>query len=476
MRFRWISMLLVIALAGPVLAACAADEAAAPDSGTEATDATGAEPGVTPVEMAAEDPLGTLDIAPGEPIKIAYMLVVAGADQALGIDSRRGIELAIADKPEILGHPVELVGEDSACTAEGGQAAAQKLAADKTIAAVIGTSCSSEARAGAPIISDVGLTMVSSSNTAPDLTDPAKHVAGYLRTAHNDKVQGKVAAEFVVNELKLTKVATIHDGSPYSEGLVGAFEENFQMMGGQITAHEAVNPEDTDMRPVLTRIAATSPELLYFPVFTKAGGYIASQSKEVSGLTTVQGMMGADGLFSPDFLKAAGSAAEGMYLSSPDFSTFGSAYKDKFLPAHEAKYGEKPISAFHAHAYDAYMMIAAALEKVATQDAEGTHIGRQALRDALFATAGFQGLTGNLTCNEYGDCADPRIAVYRVTAENLAAEEVPTEKIYPMDGASDAGAMPEATEGSDTSGASDTSAATEASGASEPTAATTAAP
>jgi branched-chain amino acid transport system substrate-binding protein len=38
-------------------------------------------------------------------------------------------------------------------------------------------------------------------------------------------------------------------------------------------------------------------------------------------------------------------------------------------------------------------------------------IPRRALRDALYATSGFEGLTGTLTCNEVGDCADPAIRV-----------------------------------------------------------------
>jgi len=298
--------------------------------------------------------------------------------------------------------------------------------------AVIGTSCSSEARPGAPILSDAGFTMVSPSATAPDLTDPAKHVAGFLRTAHNDKVQGQVAAQFVAEELGLKNVATIHDGSPYAEGLVNAFTANFTEMGGAISAAEAVGPTDTDMRPVLTKIAATNPEMLYYPIFTASGGLITVQSEEIEGLGPEIKTMGADGLFSPDFLAAAGATAEGMYLSSPDFSTFGPDYAEKFLPAYEAAYGEKPTSAFHAHAYDAVNVIAAAVEAVAVENADGSlTIGRQALRDALYATTDFQGLTGNITCGENGDCADPKIAVYEITAENIAAGEVPTARIYP---------------------------------------------
>jgi branched-chain amino acid transport system substrate-binding protein len=121
--------------------------------------------------------------------------------------------------------------------------------------------------------------------------------------------------------------------------------------------------------------------------------------------------MGADGMFSPDFWEAAGDAAVGMYHSSPDFAAFGSGYQD-FLARHEAKYGEKVLAPFHAHAYDAAGIIFAAIEKVAV-DQDGTlYIGRKALRDAMLATSNFQGLTGNLTCTATGDCADPKIAVY----------------------------------------------------------------
>jgi len=335
------------------------------------------------------------------------------------------------------------VGEDTGCNAEGGQAAAQKLAADKTIVAIVGTSCSSEARVAAPILSDAGFTMISASNTGPDLTDPAKRVPGYFRTAHNDKVQGAVAAEFAYNELGIRKAATIHDGSLYADQLQQVFAARFKDLGGTITTQEAVQPTDTDMRPVLTRIAATQPEFIYYPVFTAAGGFITAQSKEVPGLENVK-LMGADGMFSPDFLTAAGEAAEGMYHSSPDFSAFGSGYAD-FLAKHEAKYGEKPLSAFHAHAYDATNIFFAAIEKVAVKDADGTlHIPRQALRDAILATANFQGLTGNLTCNESvpgqkdpGDCADPKIAVYQTNNADPAswnpgaAEDSNPKKIYP---------------------------------------------
>lgn len=384
-----------------------------------------------------KDPIGVIKVAKGQPLTIAYWFVVAGPDASLGIDTRRGVEIAIADKGgKLLGHPIKLIGEDSACNAEGGVTAATKLAANKAIVAAIGSNCSSEAVPGAPILWKAGIVTVSPSNTAPKLTaaDRGPDFDGYLRTAHNDKVQGRVAGEFARKVLKVGKAATIHDGSPYAEGLANVFAETFKKLGGAITSQEAISPTDTDMRPVLTKIAAGKPDLIYYPIFIAAGGHVTRQAREVSGLAKVK-LMGADGMFSPDFLKAAGDAAVGMYHSSPDLSpeALGPAYKT-FLDKHQKKYGEKPLAPFHPHAYDAAMMVFAAIEKVAKKDKAGnTLIGRKALRDALYATKGHKGLTGTLTCDKYGDCADPKIAVYHLESADPAKWDPGKNprKIYP---------------------------------------------
>ena len=421
-RFVPISLVLVLILA--LGAAC--QQAQGP--GQPGPSPTPAGPAFQP----PKDEIGVVEIKPGEPIVLAGALVIAGPDASLGTDSMRGIEIAIDDLGgELLGHKIELIKEDTGCNPEGGQAAATKLAANPKLVAIVGTSCSSEARVMAPVINDAGMVMVSPSNTAPDLTDPTKHVEAYLRTAHNDKVQGKVAAEFAFNFLKVKKAATIHDGSLYAEQLANVFAEEFKKLGGEVVAQEAVGPDDTDMRPVLTRIATQQPEIIYYPIFTKAGGFVTRQSKEIRGLENVK-LMGADGLFSPDFVEAAGDAAVGMYLSSPDVTAFGSGYQD-FVAKYEKKYGEKPISIFHAHAYDATMMIAEAIEKVAVEGPDGTlYIPRKALRQALYETKNFQGLTGNLTCDQNGDCADPKIAVYEiVSADTSGWPDKVVKKVYP---------------------------------------------
>lgn len=409
MNKRLLALLSLLVIASMALAACGGGATEAPAATEEAPAATEEAPAATEAAAAFEctDAIGCVDIAPGDPIHIAYALTVSGATASLGEDSKGAIEIAIADRNgEMLGHPLELTGEDTLCNAEGGQAAGTKISADATIIGVIGTNCSSEARAAMPLISQAGMVMISPSNTNPDLTDPnhPDHHVGYFRTAHNDLFQGRVAAEFAYNELGVKKAATIHDGSPYAESLQRVFAEVFVELGGEITAQEAINVGDTDMKPVLTSIASGAPELIYFPIFEPEGNLIAAQSREVAGLETVI-LMGADGLFADTFPEATGSAADGMYLSGPYVDVNNSAYGE-FLQKWADQIGGVPPSGFHAHAYDATNMLLNGIEAVAVVDADGTvHIGRQALRDYLYGLKDYAGLTGNLSCNENGDCA-----------------------------------------------------------------------
>ena len=411
-----------------VAAACTptGGETAAPTSG-EATAA--------PTEGGApvEDPLGTVEIPAGEPVHIAYWGVLSGADGTLGEDSKQGVEVALEDLGMTFkGHDIRLTQEDGLCTPEGGATAAQKLAADSTIVGLIGSSCSDETVGGIAALTAAGLTTISPSNTRPALTDPNRDAtyAGYLRTAHSDSFQGKAAAEFAYNELGLKSAATIHDGSAYAEALVGVFAEEIQKLGGTITVQEAVSKGQTDMSTVLGTVSATNPELIYMPNFVAESGFLKSQIPTVPGLENVT-TIGADGHFTPDFLKAAGNAAVGHYQTSPNFSAFGSGYQD-FLAKRLAKFGGTPLSVFHAHAYDATNILFQALEQVAVENADGSlTIPKGALRDAIYATKDFQGLTGTLSCSPSGDCGAPVIAAYQITQENVDTLTMPTTPIWP---------------------------------------------
>ena len=374
-----------------------------------------------------------ITIQDGEPITIATYGVISGPDASLGQDWLDAVRLAVQDRGgQLLGHDVEILAEDGLCTPEGGALAAQKIAANPTVVGVIGSACSDETVGGIEALTAAGKTAISPSATRPALTeaDRPEGYAGFLRTAHSDAFQGKAVAEFVRNTLELDNVATIHDGSAYAEALVEVFATEFTAIGGNITRQEAVSKGQTDMNPVLQSIAADAPQAIYYPVFVAEGGLITAAIGDVGGLEDVV-RIGSDGLFTPDFITASGPAVEGMYLSSPNFSAFQDEYAG-LLERYEELVGTGPISAFHAHGYDATNMMFAAIEAVAVDNGDGSlTIDLGLLRDAIYATTDFAGVTGTLTCSENGDCGAPLIAVYQLGADVADGAWPPTDVVFP---------------------------------------------
>ena len=188
----------------------------------------------------------------GEPVKIGFAAALSGAGlDVLGIDEQRGAELAVADKEDILGFGIELVAEDDLCSAEGGTTVANKFVADPSIVGrhrqhVLQRLAGGHGHLPAVPLHD-GLALV----TGVVLTTRGN--TSFNRVCWNDKIQGPAAAKFLRTVLRVERVATIHDGSPYGEGLVGAMADAFKALGGTVVAQEAVNVGDTDMRPLLER-------------------------------------------------------------------------------------------------------------------------------------------------------------------------------------------------------------------------------
>ncbi|MGH2722998.1 MAG: ABC transporter substrate-binding protein [Actinomycetota bacterium] len=239
---------------------------------------------------------GAVTVPADAPIQIATAQTISGATINLGQDQVDGIRVAIEDinaEGGVLGHELELAQvEDELCAAEGGQTAAQSILANPDIVAVIGTSCSGAGVPMADALTDQGILMLSASNTSPFLTatgyfsEEGPQQAenwhwGYFRNAHNDEFQGRAAATFALEELGVTQAATIHDGDPYTSGLAGAFGASFEEFGGTVVLATSVTPDQEDMRPVLTEVAASGAEIVFFPIFEPASPRIVLQIRDV---------------------------------------------------------------------------------------------------------------------------------------------------------------------------------------------------
>lgn len=374
------------------------------------------------------DELGCVEIGHDDSIVVGGILRFSGPRPFTGEVARDAFKLALSARGgRLLGREIEFVAEDSACSEEAAREAALRIVANPAVVGVIGTNCSLAAKGALPIISAAGLVMISPSNTSPFLTnaDAEKgglYQPGYFRTAHNDRFQGALSAQFAAEALGVSTVATIDDGDPYTRGLAGAMAAAFESLGGEVVYRGEISRGDSDMSAVLEAIADVGAELVYFPVFATDAQVIVQQLKETPGLEDTI-MMSADGAFTTYFAQGAGEAAIGVYVSGTRVS--GEAY-ETFVETWRREIDEAgPIGGFHAHGYDAANLLFAALESAAVEREDGALvIGRAALREALTAVEDYPGLTGSLTCQDEsphaGDCATGEaLAIFRLSAAEV---------------------------------------------------------
>ena len=410
-----------------VSSSCGSDDSSS--SGSSSAVATTAAPAATTAAPAAssgssslgDGSLGTVEVGAGEDIQIRSLHAISGDVAFLGVPMSRAVDMAVADYGDIHGHSVN-VGTwlDDLCSSDGGQAAAQTIVADESVVGVLGTSCSGAATAAAPLITGAGMVLISGSNTSPALTSDLAGTTGsnwsegYYRTAHNDLYQGAAAAKFAYEVLGASSAATIHDGDPYTEGLATAFANSFSELGGDLQTITAVNKGDTDMVPVLTEVAAGSPDLLFFPIFPPEGNYISQQIGEVAGLENTT-LMAADGMLVDNYMEIPES--EGVFMSGPDLNFEGNSNAatgqtgDGFLAAYEAEFGEAPSAAFWAHAYDATTLLLSAIEAASHKDGDTLVVDRAGVREFMSGVSSWPGIIGSISCDDFGDCGSQRIAV-----------------------------------------------------------------
>lgn len=385
-------------------------------------------------EFSCTDPIGCVDIAPGDPLKIGVLQSLSGKVAPLGIEQIRGFELALEKRQgTILGHKVEYSPEDTGCTSEGGANAVLKIIADPQYVAIFGTTCSGAAATAARAMSTAGLAMISGNNSAPFLTSIAgvrapNWQAGYFRTAANEENAGKAAALYAYNHLHLRKAATINDGDIYTRGLTDGFIKSFQDLGGQVVLDTSINKGDREMQPVLTAVLNAEAELLFFPLFQPEGNLILFQSRQMPEFANVA-LMSDGALIENSFIDDVKEQGHGMYFVGPATPTGKSI--DLLAKKYTKKFNVSPATSYYLTAFDGADLLFEAIEKTGVLERDGRlHIGRQALRDTLYGTRDFKGIAGSLSCDEFGDCGKPVFKILRLDNYNAGIEGLSTNVLF----------------------------------------------
>ncbi|TMQ94424.1 branched-chain amino acid ABC transporter substrate-binding protein [Actinomadura soli] len=328
-------------------------------------------------------------------IKIGVPAPLSGDSASAGQDILAAARVAadeINKAGGVDGRDVQIVEADDQCSAQQGAQAAQKLL-NSGVVAVAGGYCSSAAVPAIPIFGRRSVPFVLDASTNPGLTDTGK--GKVFRTCGRDDNQGLVAAKFMTGQLGAKRIALLHDNTTYAKGLADATANSAKQAGGQVVYQDALQPGQSDYSPVLTKVASTKPDVLYFTGYFAEAGLLMKQRKQL-GLKFA--LMGGDATTDSTVLKTAGTAADGYIATTAPLAKDLPAAA-KFVAAYKAAHNADP-GPFSVYEYDAVKVIAKAIEDA------GSTKGKDVI-DALRKMKDFPGITGPITFDDKGDRTDP---------------------------------------------------------------------
>jgi branched-chain amino acid transport system substrate-binding protein len=360
--------------------------------------------------------------------KIGVIAPLSGDLSALGLGIQHSVELAVKqanDSNAIPGWKLEVDAKDDEAKPDVGKNAATALSSDKDVIGVVGTLNTSVSQQVQPVLAPKNIVQVSPANTGPGLTqgadwqkNPKRPYPTYFRTCTTDAVQGPFAARYLFETAKITKVATIHDKKAYGQGLVGTFTEEFKKLGGTVVAAETINPDDASYTAVISAVKPSAPQAVYYGGEYPQAGPLSQQMK-AAGLNVP--LMGGDGIFDPKYISLGGKTSDSDLATSVGAPTEALDSAKKFVTDYNAGGFKEPFGAYGGYSYDAANSIIAAL-KESLKDAKDVESARQATVDAL-GKVSFDGVTGKVAFDQYGDTTSKVLTVYKVTAGKWATVE-----------------------------------------------------
>jgi branched-chain amino acid transport system substrate-binding protein len=350
-------------------------------------------------------------------IKIATQSPLSGDQSVVGVDIKRGAEMAL----EQLGGPlakmgfkVELAPFDDQANPDTGVANAKRIVSDPAILAVVGHYNSGVQIPSSEVYHTAGLCNISPANTNPKVT-----TRGYLevnRIVGRDDVQGVVGADFAASKGVKT-VFVVHDKTAYGQGIAEFFKKRATENGIKVLGFEGTE-EKANFDALLSPVVAGNPDLVYFGGMAFQAAVLFKQARE-RGYEGI--FLSDDGFDSSDAAKIgannliAGGGTFYSTVSGPAAVYPGTA---KFIKDFEDKYNADP-QPFAAQGYDSMAIALKAIENAAKAD-NGAVPTRAAVTKAVRDLKDFKGITGTFTFNDIGDPEKAKYFVIQVKSADPA--------------------------------------------------------
>jgi len=330
-------------------------------------------------------------------IRMGWIGPLTGDAAPYGAAVKRGTDLAVQEinASGKLKKPLRIIYEDDQAKPALGVAAFQKLTQVDKVPVVIQAAASSVMLAVMPKAEEAKVVYISPSCSSDKIrTEKIRNNYKYIfRTWPSDAYQAEVLAEFAIKELKVKKAAILYINTEYGIGFREVFAKQFQTLGGSVVLSDGFGEGTTDFRSLLTKLKEVAPEVVFIPSHYKEAAQLLKQARELA--LNVQFLADA-ALYSPELLKVAGNAAEGLILTNPEWSVQSEKPQVKtFVTAFRKTYGQDP-DVYAAAGYDLVFVLTEAI-----REAKG--ITPEAVQQALIHMKPYNGVTGNLAFDAIGE-------------------------------------------------------------------------
>jgi branched-chain amino acid transport system substrate-binding protein len=344
-------------------------------------------------------------------IKIGHVAPLTGGIAHLGKDNENGARLALDEINAAGGlkvgdktYKLELAAEDDKADPKEGTLAAQKIV-DAGVVAVVGHLNSGTSIPASKIYSDASVAQISPSATNPKLTEQGFKTT--FRVVANDNQQGAVLANYAATELKAKTIAIIDDRTAYGQGLADVVERVAKEKGLKVVSREFTTDKASDFNAILTKVRAAKPDVVMYGGMDATAGPMAKQMKQL-GIKSKY--LAGDGVCSPEFIKLAGDAGEGMICSMAGEAIEKLAKGEEFKSKYKAKFNQDP-QIYSPYSYDAVYVLAEAIKRAGGPD--------KAKVVAEVAKTSYPGVTGTIAFDEKGDIKNGAISMFTVKGGKL---------------------------------------------------------
>lgn len=310
----------------------------------------------------------------GTTYKIGAVLSASGPAAPLGQPEQRALmllEKQVNESGGIDGHPLKIIIEDDASDPAKASTAVTKLITQDKVPAVAGSSTTGATLAMVPVVEKEMVPLVCMA-AGTKITSPVNKWV--FRTPPTDSMAIQKVLEYLKNDLKVTKIAILHDANAFGTGGADELQAKAPEYGVEVVARESYGSADTDMTAQLTKVKQTDAQAL---VVWGTNPGPASIAKNMQQLGMTIPFIGSHGIANQKFIELAGTAASGVVFPAgkllvPSSIPAGSDWRnavDDFSEAYKTEY-QMDIDTFAAHGYDAGSIIVEAMKKAGTDSAK----------------------------------------------------------------------------------------------------------